>query len=66
MSNQPPPAGPTDDAPGSLADHRAARYRLEAALLRIFDRCENWSPQDVKAAVADALGVTVAELEGRE
>lgn len=37
--------------------------RLEAALLRIAARGGDWSPADLHAHVADALGVTVAELE---
>lgn len=44
---------------------KAEEARLRAVLLRIFHRCEDWSPGDVRAAVADALGATVRELDGR-
>lgn len=37
---------------------------LREALRRIAARCGGWSPADVRAAVADALGCTVDELEG--
>ncbi len=37
--------------------------RLRAALLRIAARCDNWSPADVRAAVADALGMKVEDLD---
>lgn len=43
----------------------AVASRLRNALLRVFHRCENWSSADVRANVADALGKTVEELEGR-
>ncbi len=32
-------------------------------LLRIFARCENWSTPDIRANVADLLGLSVAECE---
>lgn len=36
--------------------------RLQYSLRRVADRAEYWSPEDVRANVADALGVKVKEL----
>lgn len=47
---------------GPVVALRGQRDRLKAALLRIAARCGDWSPEDVRAAVADALGVSVADL----
>jgi hypothetical protein len=46
-----------------VAASRAQGYR--DALFRIACRCENWSDVDVRANVADALGLTLAELESQ-
>ena len=35
---------------------------LKKSLLRIAARCEDWTAADVRAAVADTLGITVEEL----
>lgn len=42
----------------------AKRYR--AALLRLAARADTHPPADVRACVAEALGVTVGELESME
>ena len=37
--------------------------RMRDGLLRIFARCAGWSAEDVKANVADLLGMTVQEVQ---
>jgi hypothetical protein len=41
------------------SDNRNTRGKL----LRIFARCENWSAEDVRANVADVLGITIKQAE---
>ncbi len=50
----------------ALAEATATIARLKAGLLRIAARCDGWTAEDTRAAVADVLGCTVEELEGMQ
>lgn len=68
-------AEPIDGDGGRIAEHirtcekhpmrqvEVERDRYRAALLRLAARAENYSPADVVAAVADALGIPLDTLE---
>jgi len=52
-----------DESAKALHQAAGGLERIRGGLLRIFARCDGWSAEDVKANVADLLGMTVQEVQ---